>query len=181
MVANDDIERAIEFAKVAHGDQKRKYTGEPYWHHLQSVASIVATVPHTPEMIQAAWLHDVLEDTQVLYHTIIAEFGRVVTGYVLWLTDDEDVPGNRAERKRYAALRLFDAPPEVQTIKLADLIDNSMSITKYDPSFARVYMAEKKRLVWKVLLEGDEALRQRAMAVIADFEREQGVCKSLDL
>ena len=34
----DLIHRAKEYAIKAHGDQKRKYSGEPYWHHLQEVA-----------------------------------------------------------------------------------------------------------------------------------------------
>lgn len=27
----------FDFVKKSHGDQKRKYTGEPYWNHLKNV------------------------------------------------------------------------------------------------------------------------------------------------
>ena len=55
-----------------------------------------------------------------------------------------------------------------QTIKLADLIDNSASITKYDPKFAKVYMKEKKDLL-EVLDKGDKNLYKKAEKIIGEF------------
>jgi predicted GTPase len=51
---------------------------------------------------------------------------------------------------------------------LADLIDNSASITKYDPSFAKVYMKEKKELL-EVLDKGDKNLYKKAEKIIGEF------------
>ena len=64
----DDLEqRALAFARRAHEsiDHRRKYTDEPYIVHPIAVAELVKSVPHTPEMVAAAYLHDVVEDTPV--------------------------------------------------------------------------------------------------------------------
>lgn len=39
------MERACDFAVAAHGDQKRKYTGDPYVTHTQEVADIIGNTP----------------------------------------------------------------------------------------------------------------------------------------
>ena len=61
------IKKARQFAQQAHAafDQRRKYTGEPYIVHPAEVARLVASVSNDEAMICAAWLHDVVEDTEV--------------------------------------------------------------------------------------------------------------------
>src|ERR1700719_3147112 len=75
------VERARIFATAAHTavKQTRKYTHEPYINHPAAVVKLVASVPHTPEMLAAAWLHDVVEDTGVTLKILDAEFGGKVT------------------------------------------------------------------------------------------------------
>ena len=53
------VKRALAFATLAHGDQKRKYTGDMYIVHPIEVMEIVKTVPHDDAMLAAALLHDV--------------------------------------------------------------------------------------------------------------------------
>jgi len=160
-----DLERrAKAFATAAHGsiDQRRKYTGEPYIVHPIAVAEIVRSVPHTEEMIAAALLHDVVEDTPVTIEEIDAEFGPVVAELVGWLTDvSRPSDGNRRKRKHLDLLHSAQAPAEAKTIKLADLIDNTLSIEKHDRSFWPVYRREKLALL-DVLKEGDARLWARA-------------------
>lgn len=146
------IEDAKLFAIAAHGDQKRKYTGEPYWHHLEEVAYLTnySGDLHMPKYaIQAAWLHDILEDTSVEFLELREEFGEKVAGLVLWLTDSyvSKEYGNRKERKRLERLRFKDAPYYAKVIKLADLISNTSSIVEHDPEFAKVYLEEKRLLL----------------------------------
>ncbi|NDF14778.1 HD domain-containing protein, partial [bacterium] len=52
------VEKARQFATLAHEGQVRKYTGQPYIVHPEEVAGIVSTVPHTEAMLAAAFLHD---------------------------------------------------------------------------------------------------------------------------
>lgn len=66
-------------------------------------------------------------------------------------------PGRRAERKALDRAHLAGAPDEAQTIKCADLIDNTSSIVAHDPAFARVYLEEKRALL-EVLTRADPTL-----------------------
>ena len=158
-----DLEsRARTFAEIAHGDQKRKYTGEPYVTHPGAVADLVRSVPHTEEMIAAAWLHDVVEDTQVTLERVREEFGDVVADLVADLTDvSKPENGNRRVRKAIDREHTAAASPQAKTIKLADLIDNSRSIVQHDPDFAKVYLTEKALLL-EVLKDGDPTLWAKA-------------------
>lgn len=159
-------ERARRFATKAHGsiDQRRKYTGEPYIVHPIAVAELVRSVPHTEEMVAAALLHDVVEDTPVTIGQISDVFGTEVAELVDWLTDvSKPSDGNRRVRKRKDLMHLAKAPPAAKTVKLADLIDNTLTISKYDPSFWRVYRREKDGLL-EVLKEGDPVLWSTAAA-----------------
>lgn len=163
MISNLEA-NALRFATDAHGsiDQRRKYTGEPYIVHPIAVAELVRSVPHSAEMIAAALLHDVVEDTPVTIAEIEAEFGSSVAELVAWLTDvSRPQDGNRRKRKHLDLLHTAKAPPAAKTIKLADLIDNTRTISKYDPSFWPVYRREKEALL-AVLREGDPKLWAQA-------------------
>ena len=161
----DIVRKAQVYAMAAHAavGQRRKYTGEPYIVHPAEVASIVASVPgSTPDMVAAAWLHDVVEDTGCTFTDIHMAFGIDIATLVGWLTDvSRPEDGNRATRKAMDRAHTADAPAEAQTIKLADLISNSRSIMQHDPEFARVYL-EEKRLLLEVLTRGDAGLHARA-------------------
>ena len=66
----DHIRASYEFAKKQHGDQRRK-SGEPYITHPLAVAQIVAEELHLDsESIEAALLHDVIEDTPATYEDV---------------------------------------------------------------------------------------------------------------
>ena len=139
------LERAIQFATKAHEGQYRKYTHDPYITHPLAVMEIVKGVPgHTEEMLVAAVLHDVVEDTDVSLMEIQEEFGDAVSDLVLHLTDistPED--GNRLKRKRKDAEWYAQGSADAQTIKVADFIDNTRDIAQNDPRFWEIYKIEK--------------------------------------
>ena len=165
----DIVARADAFAAKAHSaiNHKRKYTGDDYIVHPREVAAIVATVPHTPEMLAAALLHDTVEDTGVGIETIRAEFGAVVAGLVADLTDvSTPGGGNRAIRKGIDLAHTAGASPSAKTIKLADLLSNTASIVAHDPGFARAYLKEKAAML-EVMTDGDATLLARAKAALA--------------
>ncbi len=163
------VERAEAFAIAAHEavGQKRKYTGEPYWHHAQQVAGLVASVvPNDYDMLAAAFLHDVVEDTAITLDTIEMMFGPGVRELVFWLTNvSRPEHGNRAVRTTLDREHIAQAPARAQTIKLADLIDNTATIVQHDPDFAKVYL-EEKRLLLDVLVRGDVTLMAMARGQI---------------
>lgn len=142
------VDRAIEFATIAHEGQVRKYTGEPYVTHPIEVARIVGTVPHTTAMLVAAVLHDTVEDTDITLEDIERDFGAEVSELVYWLSDkSRPEDGNRKVRKAIDRKHIKAAPVKAQTIKLADIIDNTKSISEHDPDFWRVYRHEKIMLL----------------------------------
>lgn len=181
------IESALALAASSHAGQARKYTGAPYIEHPMEVARIVASVCPQADMAAAALLHDVLEDTDTEKAEVAEAVGTPVLALVEQLTD-VSVPsdGNRAVRKGLDRAHLAQACPEAKLVKLADLISNSASIVEHDPGFAKVYMGEKRLLLEEALTNdaarGDlrgvhaatEELRQRAWALVLDFERGAG-------
>lgn len=167
------VDRARIFATEAHGatGQKRKYTGEPYITHPEAVVAILKGVGIDDETtLAAAWLHDVLEDCpSIAAFQIDAYFGPEVEIIVRELTDMPPGRGlNRAQRKAEDQFRLAEASPRAQTIKCADLIDNTSSIVERDPEFARLYMAEKSALL-RVIHDGNYVLWTMAAKIVDDY------------
>jgi (p)ppGpp synthase/HD superfamily hydrolase len=155
---------AMIFARRVHADQVRKYTGNPYSDHLAEVAGIVSTVLQNESVIAIAWLHDCMEDQHVSHFDLNEKFGLTIADGVSFLSDMEE--GNRAERKALSRARLAEAPPWVQTIKVADLISNTSSIVKHDPKFAVTYL-EEKRLLLDVLTHANQHLLRIAREQVA--------------
>lgn len=170
MLDSQLVAKAAVFAAKAHAKQVRKYSGDPYIVHPLHVASIVATVPHSAEMVAAAMLHDTVEDCGVTYEELRQQFGHEVEDLVFWLTDPpKGTSGlNRAQRKAACRERMEIAPAEAQTIKYADLLSNGPSIIANDPDFAKVYIAEMTALL-NVMVRGDIALRTQCWDMINDY------------
>lgn len=156
---------AMSFARLVHSGQVRKYTGEPYFGHLAEVAGIAMAAGwrtpaiHPDRFMAVCWLHDCVEDQDVVEKDLVRLFGHEVAHGVMLLSDLEQ--GNRAERKAASRARLAVAPGWVQTIKCADLISNTKSIVLHDPKFAVTYI-EEKRLLLDVLEQADPRLREIA-------------------
>lgn len=180
MKLNFKQEQFLDFVKDEHGDQVRKYTGEPYWYHVFEVAKIVSK--YEDGAIEIALGHDLLEDTnctesklesQLLslgYDLLNTDF--IVQG-IIDLTDvytPEDFPDlNRANRKAFEAERLSSINPLSQSIKYADLIHNSQSIAKYDPGFAKIYFKEK-RMILSGMRDGNQELLKYCEKIINNAE-----------
>ena len=171
-------EELLQFVKECHGDQIRKYNNEPYWNHLYRVAETVSTLSSDMMYIEIALCHDLFEDTECT-HVTLREFligigydihdARFVCGGVKHLSDvytKEAYPKwNRKERKEEECIRLGEISFNVQSVKYADLIDNSDSILKEDKGFARVYLKEKKDIL-KVMKNGDFDLYLKCCAIV---------------
>ena len=118
-----------DFAIKAHGDQK--YGDEPYSKHLEDVVNIARCwMPNhiasdeieRGVLISAAWLHDVLEDTDVEYKELNHNFGNNIA-LLVWAVTDE--PGkNRKERKAKTLPKIRKFGPPAVFIKVCDRIAN---------------------------------------------------------
>lgn len=159
---------AVVTAKHAHYKQKRKYTGEPYLVHPMAVAGLVATVTDDVDVLSAAVLHDVLEDTDFGESLIKSLFGSRVLRLVEDVTDVATGPRSRTRAERVATNidHLRKAHPDAKTIKLADIIDNIKTVSVLDPSFAKTYLLEKAQLL-PHLEDGSPALFELASKLLS--------------
>ncbi len=171
---SDTIEKVKEVATRLHGDQKRKYSGDPYVSHTFRVSDTVKENGGDKAMIYAAILHDVLEDTPTteseLLNEMMAIVGPGVAMDVIRLVNEltdvfthESYPDlNRAGRKEMEAIRMGRISPRAQTIKYADLLDNSKDILVNDPKFAKVYLKEKE-IILRYMNRGNKTLYQKCL------------------
>ena len=87
------IDRAVDYAREKHKDQKRK-DGSPYIIHPLAVAEIVAEIGLDTDAILGALLHDCIEDTDSTYDDIARNFGPTVASL--------DARAVRGQRLRHA-------------------------------------------------------------------------------
>lgn len=116
------IRKAADFATRAHEGTFRKGTQIPYIFHPMEVAQIVAMITDDQELIAAAYLHDVLEDTDVTAEEIEKEFGSYVLQLVLQKTEDKALSWR--ERKGQTIRHLPGATRDVKILALADKLSN---------------------------------------------------------
>jgi (p)ppGpp synthase/HD superfamily hydrolase len=161
---------AKRFATAYHGatSQTRKYTGEPYIVHPEAVAEYIRTVaPDDINLLCAAWLHDIVEDTVVTIETIVMKFGPDVGNLVAAVTNTKH--NKKLPRKDKFAVNLnylSRMSPRAQTLKLADIIHNTSNLMEYDPEFATEVYFPEKRLVLGKLTEGNEVLFNLAVDIL---------------
>ena len=163
------LSKAKEFCIKKHEGQLRKYTLDPYHVHPFHVMKLVSEVTSDIDILIAALLHDTVEDTDATIEEIKDLFGERVSYLVNGLTDiSRPEDGNRAKRKALDRNHLAKGCKDIQTIKLADIIDNSDSILQHDLKFAKTYMKEKSELL-KVLKKGNNKLYKRAKAILDNY------------
>ncbi len=170
------VRRAYDFANAAHQSvgQLRKYTEEPYIVHPHEVASIVSAFGAPMEVLQAAYLHDVLEDTPVTPSDLRGCFGEVVCDLVVQLTDvSTPADGVRAQRKALDHAHSARGSAWAQTIKCADIYSNVKSIVQHDPKFAAFYVVEKLDQI-AGLVRAHAHLREHVQEFLHTAQRQVG-------
>lgn len=169
------VATADALAAAAHLGQLRKFTNVPYITHPRAVARIVAVHIEDPNVLAAALLHDVLEDTSMRSNIIREECGVQTESLVIGLTNvSRPENGNRPIRKALDLDHLAAGGPEVQSIKLADVSHNRISIVRYDPKFAVRSVSEALDLV-AALDKGHPALRKQAARILVGAARGLGI------
>ena len=129
------ILNAANFAAEKHATQKRKGAAtEPYVNHLLEVAHLVSTALSEPDtnLVIAALLHDVIEDSGVTKDEVAERFGTDVADLVAEVTDDKSLP--KAERKSLQIVHAAKISVRAQAIKLADKISNLRGILNSPPT-----------------------------------------------
>lgn len=128
----DIIDKAIKFAVDAHCGQQRKVNGVPYIVHPMEAVTITATMTDDQELLAAAALHDVLEDTSVTEEDVRKEFGNRIADLVVSESEPQYPELPRSEswalRKKYALEHLENADREVKMVTMGDKLSNMRAI-----------------------------------------------------
>ena len=113
----DTVQRARAFAAEAYGSQSEL-------EHPSEVAALVHEAAGDEELQATAYLHDLVEDTDVELSDVEREFGPRVKDVVAALTEDESI-GDYAERKEEARCRARDAGRDAALLFVADKLSNA--------------------------------------------------------
>jgi guanosine-3',5'-bis(diphosphate) 3'-pyrophosphohydrolase len=126
-----EIQRAFAFAEESHRGQKR-LSGEDFIEHPVAVASIVADLGMDLTTIQAALLHDVVEDTHLSVEDIRTDFGDQVASLVDGLTKLDRIKFRSREQEQAENVRkmiiAMAQDIRVLLIKLADRLHNMRTL-----------------------------------------------------
>jgi (p)ppGpp synthase/HD superfamily hydrolase len=125
---------SLHFAADKHRDQRRKGAeASPYVNHLIEVAELLAREGGVTDAItlQAAILHDTLEDTETTPEELDARFGVEVRWIVEEVTDDKQF--SKAERKRLQIVHAKHLSARAKLVKMADKIANLRSLMQAPP------------------------------------------------
>ena len=140
----DIVEVAMNIAYKSHTGMTDKY-GNPYFEHLDRVANRVREmeydmVDETSDInlyIAAAYLHDVIEDTDYLIGDLIDEFGETIAEAVKLLTRDKEE--TYADYVTGIKKSVFIEGKIARVVKMADLLDHLMGPTPCPPHLIKRY------------------------------------------
>ena len=125
------IQRAAQFAEVAHAGQKRK-SGEDFIEHPIAVSQVLAELGLDTTTLEASLLHDVVEDTDVTLEELREGFGDEVAGIVDGLTKLEKIEFKSREQEQAENVRkmivAMAGDIRVLLIKLADRLHNMRTL-----------------------------------------------------
>jgi (p)ppGpp synthase/HD superfamily hydrolase len=152
LMQDEKVLKAAGLAVVAHHGQKRRHSEIPFVIHPIRVAHEIAKQDNvTPDVVAAAFLHDVVEDTTFTVEQIEAVFGPEIAMLVESLTNishrDEHKEKSRADRKKLDREYLRHAPRWAKVIKLLDRLDNLREMTGDTEQFIHIYVEESRKLV----------------------------------
>ena len=114
---------ALRFARRVHLGQHRKQTGEEFVEHPIAVANLLLESGYDGALISAAYLHDVVEKTDVELDEIRERFGPDVAGLVDCLSEVPEIDGYGA-RKRALRKRILESGGDPVIIYAADRVAN---------------------------------------------------------
>lgn len=165
------VGEAVEFAREWHGEQKRP-TGAPYLDHLLEALEVLVRGAriYDQDILCAAVLHDVVEDTPCTLADVRDRFGPRVAELVGWVTIPERGPGEDKTAVKEAYLRgLAQAPLDALRVKLADRASNVQTLRNLHPDKQRTYYAQTVAYIVPLARQADPWFSQWFAVWQADF------------
>ena len=123
------VQKAINFASIAHRNQTRKSTDIPYITHPFAVGMLLQKAGCSDSVIAAGILHDTVEDTDTTYETLVENFGEHIANLVRAASEhDKSLPWQ--VRKQHTIDTLKDLSIEEIQVITADKLHNLQSINE---------------------------------------------------
>ena len=164
----DLLDRAIIFAVRAHAGTERRGKGFPYIVHPMESMEIVSTITSDQELLAAAALHDVIEDTSVTREELQQAFGERIARLVVAESDTLEAGVSEEDswhdRKRAAIERLARASRDTKIVALGDKLSNMRAI-------ARDYAVQGDDL-WQIFHVNNKCDHEGHYRGLADSRRE---------
>ncbi|KST63656.1 HD domain-containing protein [Mastigocoleus testarum] len=172
--------QAYKFAAHAHQGQNIPGSDIPYIMHLsfvsmEAIAALSAEKELSTEKkydgnlaVQCALLHDTIEDTNITFAEIEAEFGTSVAQGVLALTKDQSIA--KHFQMEDSLKRIKQQPPEIWMVKLADRISNLQSPPHYWTKEKKICYREEAISIYETLKDASSFLALRLANKIEDYK-----------
>jgi (p)ppGpp synthase/HD superfamily hydrolase len=120
------FEQALRLALEAHAPQTRKTDGSPYVIHPIVVAQLLLTYGASEDVVVAALLHDVLEDTAVSPEAVLAVAGPTSFAVIEAVSEDKALPWE--VRKEAYVRQVVSGGQSVWLVSVADKVHNAESL-----------------------------------------------------
>ena len=148
------LDRAILFAVQAHAGTPRRGKGFPYIVHPMETLAIVATMTDDQELLAAAVLHDVVEDTDITLDELRSQFGERVADLVDTESDRFGEGKDWRTRKEESLKRLREASRDGKIVAMGDKLSNMRAIardftTKGEVFWDLFHIKEKSVHAWR--------------------------------
>lgn len=172
--SQDAYIRAYKFAAEKHVGQRVPGTDWSYLAHLSMVSMEVMTALHHETgmdgdlAVQAAILHDTIEDTEAAYDDLLSKFGQRVADGVFALT--KDVLLEKQDQMQDSLKRIKLQPKEIWMVKLADRITNLQPPPAYWTTEKRRKYLDQARLIRDELKSGSAFLSDRLSVKIREYQ-----------
>lgn len=146
---------AVEsFVRDTHSKMTRSNGATSYLDHLQGVVNRLKNIGVSDEeVLAAAWLHDIIEDTNTTFDEIDQRFGSRIAVLVLSLSKDKRLPKDQREKQYIKQLK--DSPFEAKLIKLCDISSNLKDLKNAPWSKTKKTKEVKKKLYYLNVIKPD--------------------------
>lgn len=164
----DIVLKAKKLAHEKHKNQKRKDGVTPYSDHLEGVVNRLKNLGITDKnILAAAWLHDIIEDTDVTFDQINEKFGREIAVIVLSLSKDKSVAKKEIEQTYTNQLK--NAAIDAKIIKLCDISANLKDLSNAPISKTQKNKQVKKIIHYMRIIKNDISEKQSQYPKIAEI------------
>lgn len=172
--SQENYQKALRFAAMAHEDQKVPGTAIPYIYHvtlvtMEIIASCDGDTMDQDLAVQCALLHDTIEDTGVRYEDIIKTFGKPVANGVQALTKNKELAKDL--RMKDSITRILRCPREVQMVKMADRITNLAKPPEFWTREKIASYRDEAVYIFESLRSSSNLLAERLMNKIHEYNQ----------